>query len=99
MMSAVHKQHIRVYMYPHTHKNKRSIFYRVCFHLSAHTQNLCVSHTLMEGVRCVRLGVTDVGESVKSGRVGDLKGSQKAPNWTSETGGADVDDGEDNLPQ
>lgn len=53
----------------------------------------------MEGVRCVRLGVTDVGESVKSGRVGDLKGSQKAPNWTSETGGADVDDGEDNLPQ
>lgn len=53
----------------------------------------------MEGLRCVRLGVTDVGESVKSGRVGDLKGSQKAPNWTSETGGADVDDGEDNLPQ
>ncbi|CAB1433634.1 unnamed protein product [Pleuronectes platessa] len=34
------------------------------------------------GVRCVRLGARDVEESVKSGRVGDLKGGQKGPNWT-----------------
>lgn len=53
----------------------------------------------MRGVRCVCLGAIDVGKSVKSGRVGDLKGGQKAPNWTSETGGSEVDGEEDNLPQ
>ncbi len=54
---------------------------------------------LLQGVRCVRLGARDVGESVKTGRVGDLKGGQTAPNWTSETGGGEADCGEDNLPQ
>lgn len=43
------------------------------------------------GVRCVRLRPRDVGESVKCGWAGDLKGGQKAPNWTSETGGGEAD--------
>lgn len=54
---------------------------------------------LSQGVRCVHLGARDVGESIKSGWVGDLKGGQKAPNWTSDTGGGEAECGGDNLPQ
>lgn len=68
----------------------------VCVCLPAHS--ICVP-VLLWGVRCVRLGARDAGESVKSRWVGDLKGGQKAPNWTSETGGGEADCGEDNLPQ
>lgn len=36
-------------------------------------------------------GAGGVRESVKGGHVGDVKGGQRAPNWTSETCGSEED--------
>lgn len=64
----------KLLVHPHTptrmHRQEHCYFVRVC--LFAHTQYLCVP-VFFQGVRCV-LGRRDVGESVKSGWVGDLKG-------------------------